>query len=332
MAKINEKSTKKEILAYLDTKITEIKELKAGKFNPVADAKNAENKAILGKVETTIEGYGEQINEIKNQLISELDGLNSGLLFASKEYKNIQTAIELVKAELEELYGVKKETETLAGLIDAQKAVRLDNATDTKELKTKYSEMDTELTKNYNAKLKETTATIAKLKSDNEEDLARTQEQQEYDLKIDKRDTENQINENLKGKEKVVDARIAVKEKQVADKIEEADKKTTEIEELRIKFTVEAEKESVRLAKLEEGIDGLTKKKVETAKRFITASYEADIKVLNNSVTMKDDRIAQLEKEAVIIAKKLDDAYKQINAVSLKSLQKADVINNAESK
>ena len=100
--KITEKSTKAQILEAYNQALKELEALKAMNDSPIETAKNEALRASLKNAETAA----------KNSVFSEE---------IIKQYKDLKIAIDEYKKELESLYGIKTEADSLAAIINAHK-------------------------------------------------------------------------------------------------------------------------------------------------------------------------------------------------------------------
>ena len=114
--KITEKSTKAQILEAYNQALKELEALKAMNDSPIETAKNEALRASLKNAETAA----------KNSVFSEE---------IIKQYKDLKIAIDEYKKELESLYGIKTEADSLAAIINAHKFKIADMDTEYKKLK-----------------------------------------------------------------------------------------------------------------------------------------------------------------------------------------------------
>ena len=118
MSKITMKSTKQEIMEAYEEAMKKIAESESGKDDPVAAAKAENDKKIIESANTVAEG----------------SILNPAII---SQYNDLKTAIQMKKEELNNLYGIEAEANSLVAIINA------------------YKDKDTELKEKYNTKMKE---------------------------------------------------------------------------------------------------------------------------------------------------------------------------------
>ena len=116
MARITEKNTKAEILAAYNEALEKIEAQESMKDDPVAQKAKEEQKRVITSAEDIVE------KGILNEEIT-------------RQYKDLQTAIEKMKNELKDLYGIEVKANSFVALVNGykDKAVQLEN--EYKELK-----------------------------------------------------------------------------------------------------------------------------------------------------------------------------------------------------
>ena len=102
MSKITMKSTKQEIMEAYEEAMKKIAETEAGKDDPVAAAKVENDKKIIESADTVAEG----------------SILNPAII---SQYNDLKTAIQMKKEELNNLYGIEVEANSLVAIINAHK-------------------------------------------------------------------------------------------------------------------------------------------------------------------------------------------------------------------
>lgn len=307
--KITEKSTKAQILEAYNRALEELKSIRTMNDSPVEAAKSAMLKESLENAEVAA----------KNSVFSEE---------IIKQYNDLKIAIEEHEKELEELYGIKAETDGLAAAINAHKFKV--SAMDS-EYKEKKEKLDSELEKykvEVNEKIVELEKKLRKavLKADEEfaeyeDDLKkkRTREVEEYDynLKMNRKvDADSWEKEKSLREEEIQKQRDEVKSRE--DAIAE---KETEIQEMRDK--IESFPDTLEMAKEEAAKDA--KAKAEKSFVFERRSLESDKK---HAEEMAEEKISNLEAQVEALrqsnnelSRKLDDAYKKMNDVATATVQ-----------
>lgn len=292
------KNTKQEIYdALLEAKET-VKALKENNFDPVQEATEKENVAIVESARESVKG---------NLFSEEL----------SKKFSDLEAAIEIKTAELKEMYGIEKELQNITTIVNAGKelAAKLDadKATKEAELRTMISDMMADYEKKRKEALESFTAYQADLKKQREREV----EEYEYNLKRS-RDIEN---DKWADEMAVREAVIAEKETKAQEMYDDAQSKVDYIAELEAK--IEAIPEMIETAK-SEATEAATK---EAAREY---GYKKTMAEKENSYAVQrledklDSLSAELEKATTLndsLQEKLDNAYEQIRELATKTVE-----------
>lgn len=314
MAKnVSEKNTKAQILDAYQEVIQELNALKESKkttADVVKEKKVVETKKAAKEV-------------------VDLGILNDDVV---AKYNALIATKEMLEKEIEELYGIKAEVNSLEALINTRKDMENDlvekYAKKEKDLEEQYNDKAEELANNINLARMANTKELADLKESFKEAKAnlekeRKREEEEYNYDLERKrakendeweDTKAQREKELKDKENAVVLREQEAEKAIANK-ETLEK---EIEILNNKV------EEVRIAAFEEG-KAKAKKEADTAKVFSDRAHKSELE-------RKDDRIATLEaaleesKKAHDADKtKLDAAYTRIQEMAIEAAKNSGV-------
>ena len=313
MSKVTEKNTKAQILDAYEEAMRTIAELKAGKTTTAEVVKAKEVKAV---------------KESAKQIV-EMNILDAGIV---AKYNNLLETIKMLEAEIEELYGIKKEADTLEALINAYKDDERKFKIAKEERLAKANEEYEEKVAANNKKVSELKDDYAKLLSDlkakyQEEKVAlekeRAREKEEYTYNLNR---ERTIENDKWADEKAQrEAALKAKEDAVAEresKVEELEQKIKDLESS--KCFLETKIEEVKISSFEEG-KAKAKKEADTSKVFSDRAHKAEL-------DRKDDRIAPLEsaleeaREAnKSLQSKLDESYARIQSMAIEAAKNSGV-------
>lgn len=313
MSKVTEKNTKAQILDAYEEAMRTIAELKAGKTTTAEVVKAKEIKAV---------------KESAKQIV-EMNILDAGIV---AKYNNLLETIKMLEAEIEELYGIKKEADTLEALINAYKDDERKFKIAKEERLAKANEEYEEKVAANNKKVSELKDDYAKLLSDlkakyQEEKVAlekeRAREKEEYTYNLNR---ERTIENDKWADEKAQrEAALKAKEDAVAEresKVEELEQKIKDLESS--KCFLETKIEEVKISSFEEG-KAKAKKEADTSKVFSDRAHKAEL-------DRKDDRIAALEsaleeaREAnKSLQSKLDESYARIQSMAIEAAKNSGV-------
>lgn len=301
---ITEKSTKAQIMEAYTNAMDELTELKKMTDNPVEDAKR---EAIRESVE-----HSKEV-------------IDSGLFSDDtvKDYKDVMTAIKEGSEELENIYGIKVQAESLAAIINAgkTKAAEIEKVYKYKkdQLETEYKKEEArnkeaiaELKADFEKTKQKIEADVEEIKAENEKARKRAEDEWSYSFdKTKQKDTDEwdkvkeQWRSEIKADEDAVKARedaVAAKENEFAD----------------MKAKIEAFPDELEFAK-KDAVES-TKKKLEDSARYAKEKLEMEKKhseeLLNSKIATLEASVESLTRQNKELSTKLDDAYSQMKELA----------------
>lgn len=309
MSNITMKSTKQEIMdAYLAAKKT-LDEQASMKDDPVATAKVEQEAQIIASAEVTVN------EDILNPVIIE-------------KYKKLNAAIELKTKELNNLYGIESEANSLVAIINAHK----DKVS---EIEANYKQKTELLQKEYNQKKAEIDEDIANLKLEKQNILdsinteanearaevakKRAREEEEYTYNRDRQRQieENECNDKKEEEEKELEKRVAEVTKREealtdqSDYIIELEGKVNSIPTL----VEEAKAEGVKQGKAD------ADKSNAFEVRALKKENEYNTNLLNDKIERLTSDLENVKSEKADLQARLDDAYTRMNELAMKTTE-----------
>jgi len=342
MEKFTERDTKKVILAGYEKAVEELKALKAGKFDPAADAKQKAVAKTVANADETATGTSveETILSLKKQLGTVLDGISTDIANQVKSYSDVQEAIKIKEAELKELFAIEKEANAVVALINAKEAIAKDYDAEHAE-RVSNAKAELEAVRNEIAEARaEFTAQLIEQKAAEQQRREREQEQYDYDFAKKKRDREDALASEIKAKKAEFQVKIDAINKEMAQRQEDLTKFEVSLNDREEK--IEAQEESI--ASLEEKHAEELEKAVSKAKSDAASGYFAQKSILEKEMkhqealfTAKLESIeatnAKLVEENAKLAEKLEKAYQQVQDIASKTIDNSGdkkVINQLE--
>lgn len=309
MARITEKNTKAEILAAYNEALEKLDAQEIMKDDPVAQKAKEEQKRVIASAEDIV-GKG-----ILNEEIT-------------KQYKDLQTAIEKMKNELKDLYGIEAKANSFVALVNGykDKAVQLEN--EYKELKENASK-DLEDKKN---KLYDEIAELEQEKRNTLESIKiEAKEQKEIIAKERKREEEEYtytLNRARKQEEDAWEDTKAIREKELAEKEREVEAKVEYVVELenRIKDmteqieTLNADIETARTEGYDKGKADANKSNAFEVRELKTKN-EYEQKALQDRISHLESSLASVTEANEILQDKLDSAYAQMKELASETVK-----------
>ena len=292
------KNTKQEIYDALTASLEREKELKERNFSPAVEAKEKEDMAIVESAEKSV----------KENLFSEE---------LSKKFADLEAAIEIKSAELQEMYGIEKELQNITVTVNAGKELSEKIELEKETRKAELKELTESLTKDYEKKKSELSESYAVLKSDLAKQREREIEEYEYNLKRS-RDKENDEWEDIKAER---EADIQARESKAQEMFEEAEAKVGYIAELEEK--VNAIPELIEKAKAE-GAESASKEAAREygyKKTMAEKEHGYEKQRLEDKVESLSAELTKALSANVALEEKLDNAYAQIRELATKTVE-----------
>lgn len=304
MTEINTKSTKAEIMeAYMAQK-KQLDKLMATKDDPVAQEKVKKQKATL---DSACEIAGAGI-------------LNDSIV---KQYNDICEAVEIKKTELENLYGIETELNTLVALVNAHKDK-------THELDEQYKQLRAETEKNLRDAKDVIKNEIDELNKEKTETLAAIRKEStelKTQLKQERQREEEEYIYNRDRARKISEDEWADKEAEKRKELEELENSIIERENAisaQENHIRELESKIAEIPSLIESatIEGCEKGKADAGKswgfekRAIEQKNDYEQKALKDKVERLEIDLTDAKNTIVTLQEKLDSAYAQMRELA----------------
>ncbi|KAI4453812.1 atp-dependent clp protease proteolytic subunit [Holotrichia oblita] len=328
---ISDKDTKATILEKFNKVVELLKEKDAAKLDPAKEVAQKAATSTLEKAAAIVKAdIGMQINNMANAVTDALNKALSEINTRAANYKELDDAIKLKAAELDELFKIESSAFALIALINMQEEQRTSFESDMAERKEKANADLQAILADIQERRVTFQAEMSQLKKDIEANRKREDEEYRYNrdrahkLENDKwedtktarkkafqeeldemqdgldaqRDNLNKREESIVAREKAVEG-LEAKVAEIPQLIEAAVTKATK----------DADAASSRSYAFKEM---LAKKEAESAK----ALADAQIKTLQDALATEKARNATLEE-------KLDNAYAKIESISGKAVDAA---------
>lgn len=305
-ATVTLKDTKAAIMSAYKDALATINDLKAQEFNPAeVKAKEANKKAV-----EFAEGMQWDLQtvfaQMRNKIDENLRSVQAQLECEKNDLDTIVRAKQALTEELNDLYGISKEAQSFAALVEAQKQ--------RKEAFEAELQQQREATDAYVAEKE--AAIDDKLKAWNRENERRVQEW-EYNFERECTRRKDELADGLAAAEKKW---VEFKEKEAKEleaRKDEINKQEAEIAELR--------KQVASFPEQLEAVKEEAKKKAQQSYAFEVAAlkrnHEADMKVLEHETHSLAKARDDLTKKVSDLEAKLESAYEKIQGVASKALE-----------
>lgn len=313
--KVTMKSTKQEIMDAYENALKALNEQKVDGDNPVAEAAEREKKETLKKAEEAVSSdiFSDEVIE---------------------KYNSVMMSIEIKKEELQDLYGIITEANTMAAMINANKKlsdqIEEERAAKKAEYESEISKMKEEIA-GLDEEFDRRKALVEERVKEYHEEVVkkRTREEEEYTYNIGKqRAREKDLWEEKKA---AFDEEMKKRQAEITAGMEELASKREELEML------QKQVEQIPSLVAEAEARGADEKEKSLGKQY---GYEKAVmkKEYEHKVDMaeaaNENLIAEnkkLQQEVADTKQKLDEAYSKINALAAETVKASSGIRIVES-
>jgi len=322
--KLSMASTKQEMLSAYNMLLKQTQEKQEAELKPEKKIEEKKTKEAVQTAESlTAEGVSREINNLKIDIGKMLTQIADRLDTEVNKFAAVQQAIAAKEREIQELYDIEKAAATLAALIEAQNAKRI--------------EFDTEMAKKKEELKEEIDATRAEWRKEKEEYEAAVKEREAADKKKQTRDKEEfdynfkreqqlakdrfeyenaKLEKEIKAKKEQADRELKVREQAVAEREEEL----TDLRKRAATFPKEMETAVNRAVK--EVTDRLT---LETKSReeIHKKEYEGERNVLKTRIEALEKIVKEQGDYIAKITQQLEAAYQKVQDIAVKTVEGA---------
>lgn len=315
---VTEKSTKKQILDAYQASIAEIKKLKADQLDPkeakarsrAKEVAEATTPEVVTDVLDELSAFTQRVPNYINETVSVIRG-------HADKMAELREALEIQKNELQELYDISAEADTLAALVDTKRKVKADLDESIDDVKKGWAEEREETQKRHAREAEEA-----------EQAHNRRISEWEYEFKRQVKMKKDELDDSLAARKRDFDSDMAREEKVLAERREELEKREATMTEIETKLTA-MEQELVRIKEAREvelqAVKEEAKAKAKTSYAIETnalkKSHEAEVSILAAKVESLELQLRTVHEENSALSIKLDEAYEKIQAVAVKSLE-----------
>ena len=341
MAKeITPRSTKNDILDAYNQLLHEIQEKKTEEPKVIQkEMKEQETikKASANNFEQIVNG----IAGLKLNVSKELDKLNEQLVSEYQKLADIQQAIELEKINLDELYQVTANADSLAAMLMAQKAKKEEFEA---EMETSRTEFEDKMTKEkdvFDAEMAELRTQWKKEKE--EQDAAakentsklktlreREEEEYKYNLGLNrKKDTDIYTEKSGKQEQELKDKKMAF-EKDIAEREQKVEEAESELKELRTK-ALNSPKELEKAVKdAETVLEEKLAMQYNFEKELTTKQTAGELALKEQTIASLKEKIKEQEQFVRDLSKKANDAESNVKDIAVKAIESSSKVQVVE--
>jgi hypothetical protein len=306
VSKIN---TKQEILVAYEDLVNELKEQKS----PKEQQDQLEKENLLSRVSSqSKDSFIKHVSELKIQLNKQLDEIGDSMLAEIRQLTDIREAIGLGRKDLEELYKIKTEGESLMALVQLQEE--------------KKQEFTSEMETQRQAWIKEKEEFEKQTKEQKiikEKERKREEEEYAYNLNL-KRKKEQDIYEQQKQMmEREVAENKASFEKEMNEREQNIVAKENELSELRDKVTRFPQELDKTLKQAVKDNSEKLLQQFEIEKKLLLKETETEIKLKDQAIQTLELKVKELENSIKQLSLKSETAEKTVKDIAIKAIESA---------
>ena len=319
---ISTKNTKNEILDAYYELLEQIKQSKKSNKQEekiIADRKSTVSEAAKNSADDFIQGLA-NLKLIINKSFKDLE---DQLLAENQKLTNLQQAINICNQEIEELYEIKVNANTLAALLLAQKEK---TANFEKTMKERSLALEQEIQeKRANWKKEQEEFELATKEQENLSKKLRAREEEEYAYKRNLIRAKEQ-NQYLEEKQ-LLEKELTEKRQTLEQEFKAREEKLSNAEQelLMLKDKVQnfaAEKQQIIL-ETENNIAQKLTSKYEYEAKLAQTKVEGEIKVYKQIIANLETKVDSLETQIVQITERANQANLQVQDIAIKAIDGA---------
>lgn len=328
---ISTKNTKNEILAAYDELIKKVQEKKTDEPKKVQEQQKQET-VVKNAANLSNEGIVKEISGLKVGLSSALDKLSENFVSEFRKFEELQQAIKIEKQQLDDLYQLSANTDSLAAMLLAQKEKKEQfeqemaarKAEFEEKIRTEKERVEAEMAEKRTQWKKEQELYAAQNKDaldEKKKSQAREDEEYQYNLKITRKKEADQYEEKKQKLEKELADKKAAFEKEFAERETKIQVAEAELKDLRIK-------NAAFPAELEKAVTAATKaisERLETQfgfeKELKEKETEGELKLKDQIIGTLNAKIKDMETTIKELSQKAITAETSVKDIAIRAIE-----------
>jgi len=327
--KVSTTNTKAQILEAYDELMKKLEE-KSNDNPKEVQQRNEERKTVDSAQKNTDKSILKDISGLKASFLDSIEKVQENLLLEYKKLSTIQEAIGIEKKNLEDLYGLSSNTDSLAAILLAQKENKQKFDEEMKETRDAFVSEMAELRSIWDkeklereSQIKEDTELKKKLKKREEEEYdyaliqKRKKDTDEYNIKKLQQETE------LKEKKNTFEKDFAEREKDIKEK----EKEYAELKKASEDFPKEIEKAVINArTELENKLDTSFK----FDKELLAKETEGILNLKILQIKTLENKITEIEAQLKAAGQKVDVSEKSVKDIAMKAIDSSSKVQFIE--
>ncbi|MCX6250545.1 MAG: hypothetical protein NTX61_07320 [Bacteroidetes bacterium] len=304
---VSKTSTKQEILVAYEELVDEIKDQKS----PKEKQDQQEKESLFSRVSAqSKDSFIKHVSELKIQLNKQLDEIGDSMLTEIRQLTDIREAIVVGKKDLEELYKIRTESESLMALVQLQEEKKVEFSAEMETQRQAWIKEKEEIEKQGKEQ-----------KIIKEKDRKREEEEYAYNLNLKLRKEQDTYEEQKQMMERELAENKASFEKEMKEREQNIIAKESELSEFRdqaARFPQELDKALKQAVK-----DNSEKllQQFEIEKKLLSKETETEIKLKDQTIQTLELKVKELENSIKQISQKNETAEKTVKDIAIKAIE-----------
>jgi len=304
MLKVTNSSTKTEILAAYEELLEQLKTQR--NENSAMRQEVDKKQGLLEKATAaTRSNVGQSLQQMRQALNEQLDQVENGLTEEQKKFEMLREATALLKTELDNLYQIKAEAESLEALVAANKQGR------------------EKLEREMGSRREQLEAEIGEIKTK----WTREQEAYEYDLRLKRRNEQDIYNEKKAKMEKDLADRKADFDKSIADRERAVAEQETELKRFRSEVEGFETKLQKSVQEAEKAVTERLTREFEYQQKLQVKDLEAELRLREQMISSLEIKVKEQVEQVLTMSAKTDTASQQVKDIALRAIEKSGLVS-----
>ncbi len=328
---LSSKNTKNQILDAYNDLLKKVQQQKSEEPKKVQEQKQKEE--ITGKAKSlSNQGINKEISELKTGLSSALDKLADQFVNEHKKFEELEKAIDIEKQNLEDLYQLSVNTDSLAAMLMAQKEKREQFDQEMAKREQEFNEKISSEKESHETQIQQKReqwkkeqaehATAEKEEAEKKKkEREREEEEYQYTLRINrKKDTDVYEDQKQKLEKELTDKKAAF-EKEFQErkiKIEEAESELADLRKKNAEFPAELEKAVTNAVQV-------AVEKLKAEHHFEMQLYkkevEGELKLKDQTISALNTKIKEMEASLKEMSQKTSTAETSVKEIAIKAIE-----------
>ena len=315
-------STKKEMLEAYKQVVRQLKEKGEAQVKPQERAEERRKEEAVQVADSlSTEGIAREVGNLRSEVGKVLNDLSDRLEEEIGKYLQVKEAVAARENELQEIFEIEKEAQSLAALLDTQKEAREQfNA----EMSEKKQALESEIATKREAWNREREEHAADAKSrEAAEKQKREREQEEYTYSFERRKklAEEQFEYEKAGLERELTLKRAELEENLKAREQAIGEQEAELNELRERVSGFPEELSAAVDKAVQEVSERLTRDAEAREALMKKEHEGEQGVLQSRLEALQQTVKEQQQQISRLSSQIDKSYGQVQDIAVKAIE-----------